>query len=234
VDRGVLAFKQIHLTDEQQIGLTRMLGAVREEGGRAVMTISLDPKARPSADYLKGSFLWHIDGTHDTVPPFATLLTGRRLSKEGGQTAFANAYAAYEALPEDTRDRIDALNVVHSVEVSMRRASVEPTEKNLAYWRSIPDKTHRLVWTHGSGRKSLVIGCHASHVEGMDLEESRQLLRDLLDWATQPRFVYRHQWSSGDLLIWDNTGVLHRVEPYAADSGREMHRTTVSGEESFA
>jgi alpha-ketoglutarate-dependent taurine dioxygenase len=233
VDRGVLAFRQLHLTDEQQLSLTRSLGPTRTERGHAIMKISLDPKTQPSADYLKGSFLWHIDGTHDEVPPFATLLTGRRLSREGGVTEFANAYAAYEALPPETKARVDSLKVVHSVEVSMRRAGVEPTEKNLAYWRSLPDKTHRLVWTHHSGRKSLVIGCHASHIEGMPLEEGRALLAELLDWATQPRFVYRHQWSVGDLLVWDNTGVLHRVTPYAADSGREMHRTTVLGEEAF-
>jgi alpha-ketoglutarate-dependent taurine dioxygenase len=233
VERGVLAFKQLHLTDEQQLNLTRLLGAVREERGRAIMKISLDPKAQASAEYLRGSFLWHIDGTHDDVPPFATLLTGRRLSIEGGQTEFANAYAAYEALPPETKARIENLKVVHSVEVSMRRAAVEPTEKNLAYWRSLADKTHRLVWTHRSGRKSLVIGCHASHIEGMNLDEGRQLLGELLDWATQPRFVYRHEWSVGDLLVWDNTGVLHRVTPYAEDSGREMHRTTLHGEEPF-
>jgi alpha-ketoglutarate-dependent taurine dioxygenase len=234
VERGALVFRQLGLTDDQQLNLTRKLGLVREEGGRAVMKISLDPRTQPSADYLKGSFLWHIDGTHDTIPPFATLLTGRRLSKVGGQTAFANAYAAYEALPQKTKDRIDTLKVVHSVEVSMRRAGVEPTDKNLAYWRSLPDKTHRLVWTHRSGRRSLVIGCHASHIEGMDTDASRQLLEELIEWTTQSRFVYRHDWSVGDLLIWDNTGVLHRVEPYPDDSGREMHRTTVLGEESFA
>jgi alpha-ketoglutarate-dependent taurine dioxygenase len=234
VARGVLVFKRLHLTDEQQLNLTSVLGAVREENGRAIMTISLDKNTNVSADYLKGSFLWHIDGTHDDVPPFATLLTGRRLSKEGGQTEFANAYAAYEALPEDMKRRIDGLKVVHSVEVSMRRAGIDPTEKNLAFWRSLPDKSHPLVWTHESGRKSLVIGCHASHVAGMPLDAGRTLLDELLVWTTQPRFVYRHEWHVGDLLIWDNTGVLHRVEAYPEDSGREMHRTTLRGEEAFA
>lgn len=233
VERGVLVFKQLDLSDEQQLRLTRGLGRLREEGGRPIMTISLDAKHGATADYLKGSFLWHIDGTHDDVPPFATLLTGRRLSREGGETEFANAYAAYDALPQETKDRIDALKVVHSVETSMRRAGVEATEKNVAYWRSLSNKSHRLVWTHHSGRKSLVIGCHASHIEGMDLEQGQALLSELLEWATQPRFVYRHRWSVGDLLIWDNTGVLHRVQPYPADSGREMHRTTLLGEEPF-
>ena len=116
----------------------------------------------------------------------------------------------------------------------MRRGGVEPTDANLAYWRSLPDRTHNLVWTHRSGRKSLVIGCHAAHVADMDRAEGEGLLRELLEWATQPKFKYRHEWSAGDMLIWDNTGVLHRVEPYPLDSGRVMHRTTLQGEEAFA
>src|SRR5690606_6983155 len=117
---------------------------------------------------------------------------------------------------------------------SMRRAGIEETPQNLAYWASIPDRTHKLVWTHKTGRKSLVIGCHADHIVGMGIEEGRKLLQELLARATQPRFTYRHEWSVGDMLIWDNTGVLHRAEPYPADSGRLMHRTTILGEEAFA
>src|SRR3546814_15279176 len=111
----------------------------------------------------------------------------------------------------------------------MRRAGIEPTEANLRYWRGIPDKAHNLVWTHKSGRKSLVIGCHASHIADMDVEEGRKLLDELLAWTTQPRFIYRHEWSVGDMLIWDNTGVLHRAEPYPADSeiGRASCRERV-------
>ena len=100
--------------------------------------------------------------------------------------------------------------------------------------RSNPDTTHRLVWKHKPGRKSLVIGCHADHILGMDRDESDALLQELIDWATQPRFVYRHEWTVGDLLIWDNTGVLHRAEPYPLDSGRVMHRCTLAGEEAFS
>lgn len=234
VQRGVLVFKQIHLSDEQQVALAGMLGRTRAEGERGVFKITLDPKANANADYLKGSWLWHLDGTHDDVPVFASLLSGRVLSKTGGQTEFANSYAAYDALPQATKDRIADLTVVHSVETSMRRAGVEASAANLKHWRSLPDKEHKLVWTHATGRKSLVIGCHASHVVGMAREDSDTLLRELLDWTTQSRFVYRHEWSIGDLLIWDNTGVLHRAEPYAADSGRMMHRTTLLGEEAFA
>lgn len=233
-ERGVLVFKQLHLADEAQVALAGLMGVLREEGEKGIHKITLDKSLNARADYLKGSFNWHVDGTHDDVPVFASLLSGRTLSAVGGQTEFANSYAAYEALPQEMKDRIEGLKVVHSVEVSMRRGGVETTPENLAYWRSLPDRSHNLVWTHRTGRKSLVIGCHASHIEGMDLAEGEALLAELLAWTTQPRFMYRHEWSVGDMLIWDNTGVLHRVEPYPLDSGRVMHRTTLMGEEAFA
>jgi alpha-ketoglutarate-dependent taurine dioxygenase len=234
VERGVLVFRKLNLTDEQQVRFARLLGRLREEGQAGIFKITLDKKLNAGADYLNGSFLWHLDGTHDEVPIFASLLSGRKLSSTGGQTEFANSHAAYDELPQETKERIDKLSVVHSVEVSMRRAGIEASAANLVYWRSMPERIHKLVWTHKSGRKSLVIGCHASHVQGMELEAGRKLLKELLDWATQPRFVYRHEWTVGDLLVWDNTGVLHRAEPYALDSGRVMHRTTLLGEEAFA
>ena len=234
VERGVLVFKELNPSTDEQMELARQLGNLREELGKGIYKITLDKKTNAHADYLKGSFLWHIDGTHDTIPPFATMLTGITLSETGGQTEFANSYAAYEALPEDTKQRIEKLQVVHSVEMSMSRAGIEPTDENLKYWRSFAPTTHNLVWTHKSGRRSLVIGCHASHIVGMDKTESTALLSELLEWATRPEFVYRHEWSPGDLIIWDNTGVIHRVEPYPLDCGRVMNRSTLLGEEPFA
>lgn len=234
LERGVLVLRELNPSDEQQIALSRLMGTLREEGQQGIINITLDKSLNARADYLKGSFLWHIDGSHDDIPPFASLLTGITLSPTGGQTEFANTVAAYEALPQAMKDRIANLKAVHSVEVSTRKAGIEPTEETIAYWSRYPSKSHNLVWTHRSGRKSLVIGCHASHIEGLDREEGQALLQELLDWTTQPRFVYRHDWTPGDLLIWDNTAVLHRVEPYDLDSGRLMRRTTLQGEEPFA
>ena len=234
VDRGVLVFPQLGISDEEQVRLAGLIGNVREEGEKGIFKITLDNKSNAQALYLKGSFNWHMDGTHDTVPVFGSLLSGHVLSNEGGDTWFANSYAAYEALPQEMKDRIDGLRVVHSFAVSMERAGIERTPETEAHWNSIPDQTHSLVWTHKSGRKSLVIGCHASHVVGMDRAESDALLEELLEWTTQPRFTYCHKWTVGDMLIWDNTGVLHRVDAYPLDSGRMMHRTTLLGEEAFA
>jgi alpha-ketoglutarate-dependent taurine dioxygenase len=88
-----------------------------------------------------------------------------------------------------------------------------------------------LVWTHRDGRRSLVIGASCDHVVGLDPDESRALLDDLLARATRRERVYRHEWSVGDTVIWDNRGVLHRAVPYDPASPREMLRTTVLGDE---
>jgi alpha-ketoglutarate-dependent taurine dioxygenase len=234
VARGVLVFRQLGLDQEQQLTLSRLMGTLREEGENGVIKITLDKSVNSRADYLKGSFNWHLDGTHDDVPSFASLLTAVKLSDVGGQTEFANTYAAYEELPAEKRERISTLRAVHSVEVSTRKGGVEPTPENLAFWRSIPERSHNLVWNHRNGRKSLVIGSHAARIEGVDEAEGQALLDELLAWTTQPQFVYRHDWTPGDLVIWDNTGVLHRVEPYPLESGRLMRRTTLKGEEPFA
>jgi alpha-ketoglutarate-dependent taurine dioxygenase len=233
VERGVLVFPKINMSDRDQVAFASLLGTVREEGKDGIFKVTLNKDNGPAADYLKGSFLWHLDGTHDEIPIFASLLSGRVLSAVGGETEFASSYAAYEALPQTMKDRIADLTIIHSVEHSMLSAGVEAKPEYLASWRARPERAHKLVWTHQSGRKSLVVGCHAKQVIGMDRAESDALIKELLDWITQPQFVYRHHWSVGDLLIWDNTGVLHRAEPYPADSGRMMHRTTLVGAEAF-
>jgi alpha-ketoglutarate-dependent taurine dioxygenase len=91
-----------------------------------------------------------------------------------------------------------------------------------------------LVWTHRSGRKSLVLGCTAHRVLGVDAMESARILAGLREWSTQERFSYSHEWKEGDLVMWDNTGTMHRAEPYDLTSGRLLHRTKLQGEEPFA
>jgi alpha-ketoglutarate-dependent taurine dioxygenase len=101
-------------------------------------------------------------------------------------------------------------------------------------WLKRGRKEHPLVWNHRSGRRSLVIGNSAHHVIGMDPLEGKGLLIRLRDWATRPEFTYTHKWTVGDLVMWDNTGTLHKATPYAADSGRLLHRTKLEGEEPIA
>jgi alpha-ketoglutarate-dependent taurine dioxygenase len=90
---------------------------------------------------------------------------------------------------------------------------------------------HPLVWTHKTGRKSLVLAATADHIVGMPRADGRALLARLLQWTVQPDFTYSHEWEKGDLVIWDNCGTLHRAIPYDSKSGREMHRTSLAGEE---
>jgi alpha-ketoglutarate-dependent taurine dioxygenase len=152
----------------------------------------------------------------------------------GGETEFCNTYAAYDDLPEHEKAAFEKIRVVHALEATQRYVYPEPTLEMLQGWHRYADNELPLVWKHRSGRKSLVIGSTASHVVGMDRRESATLLCRLREWATQPKFVYQHKWKIGDLIIWDNTGTMHRALAYPLDSGRMMHRTTLQGEESFA
>jgi alpha-ketoglutarate-dependent taurine dioxygenase len=232
--RGLVLFRQVNVDDRQQVAFARTLGDVVDLGVDNIYKVTLDKRVTKTADYLLGTFLWHIDGTTDEIPSRASLLSARVLSDSGGQTEWASTYAAYEDLPQDEKDAIEKRRVVHSAETIERAARPDFSETDVADWRTRPVRSHPLVWTHASGRKSLVLGSTASYVEGMGPEESRALLDRLQAWSTQPQFVCRHEWQVGDLVIWDNTGTMHRVIPYAADSGRMMHRTTLVGEEPLA
>ncbi len=230
-ERGLVLFREVDMDDRQQVAFARTLGDIIDQGVDNIYKVTLDKSITATADYLLGTFLWHIDGTTDAIPSRASLLSARVLSETGGQTEWANTYAAYEDLPQEEKDLVDRLRVVHSVETISRLANPDFTEEDVADWRTRSVRTHPLVWTHASGRKSLVLGSTATQVEGMEDEESKALLEHLLEFATQTQYVYQHHWHVGDLVIWDNTGTMHRVVPYSAESGRMMHRTTLVGEE---
>jgi alpha-ketoglutarate-dependent taurine dioxygenase len=239
--RGVLIVRGIDMEDEDQIAFAKTmgtvrLGTVRKEGENGITKVTFDDKANPTrAPYhFRGTFYWHMDGTYDDVPPLASLLTPRVLSPSGGQTEFANTYAAYDDLPESDKKLFENLKVVHTLEASYRFAIKNPTPEALKDWRRTPPKAHPLVWHHRSGRKSLALGTSADHVVGMDRKESDALLDRLMAWMTQPQFVYQHHWKMGDLLVWDNTGTMHRVLPFDTECGRRLHRVTLDGEEPLA
>jgi alpha-ketoglutarate-dependent taurine dioxygenase len=239
-EHTVLVFRELHLDDAMQVAFSRKLGEVVILGNRTpkpddphpeIYKVTLDKKKNPGADYLKGTFFWHIDGTTDEIPTKASLLTARRTADGGGDTEFASTYAAYEGLPCEDKERFAGIRVEHSLEAAQRLVRPDPSPEELRAWRAAPSREHPLVWAHQSGRKSLVLGATASRVLGMSEDEGRALLSRLLEWATRPDFVYRHEWRVGDLVIWDNRGALHRALPYDSDSPRLMHRTTLVGDE---
>lgn len=245
VSRGALVFRGLHLNDEELRTVARSLGDLRigsakrgadgkvlTEGDQGVLKVSLDPKVNPDyAKFLFGNLLWHMDGTYEPIPPFATLFTPVRLSREGGDTMFASTYAAFEDLPQAEQDDLATLRVVHTMQAALFPAKRDCTPEEFAVWSSYPQRSHPLVWQHKSGRRSLVLSTSGAWVEGMHPAESHDLLQRLMLHATQDKYTYRHKWTPGDLAIWDNTGTMHRAMPFEAGSTREFHRCTLNGEE---
>lgn len=243
--RGILLFRGLHPDDAELRTIARSLGDLRlgeskraadgvtlKEGEEGVLKVSLDPAVNPDyARFLLGNHLWHMDGTYEEVPPLATLFTPFKLSQTGGDTLFASTYAAYEDLPDSEKAALEQLRVVHTMQAALFPVMRTCTPEEFAVWSSYPQRVHPLVWHHRSGRKSLVLSTSGSHIEGMHLSESHDLLQHLIRHATQDKYIYRHQWQMGDLVIWDNTGAMHRVMPFDAESGREFHRCTLNGEE---
>lgn len=232
-DRGLLVFPTIHFNDDEQIAFTSTLGKfARELRGEQIYKVSLDTGENATAEYLKAAFFWHFDGFMSPMPIRASLLAAKVLSPAGtGDTEFANTYAAYEALSENDKSHIDGLRAVHALAATQLDVTPEPTYEKWKEWRAVGRKELPLVWTHRSGRKSLVIGNSAHNILDYDPLDGEDLLIRLRDFATGPDFSYRHVWSVGDLVMWDNTGSLHRATPYPLDCGRMLHRTKLEGDE---
>jgi alpha-ketoglutarate-dependent taurine dioxygenase len=237
---GVVVYREISVSDEDLLTFSRRLGTLvvqptGEHRYPEIQTITMDPAKTNAimASYRQGNFHWHIDGAMDQIPQRTTLLTARAVDPAGGDTEFANTYAAYNALTEEERAAIADLRVLHSFAHAQSLANPEPSEKERAAWERIPTRVHPLVWKRRDGRTSMLVGSTATEVVGWPRDRGRALLDRLLDWATQPRFTLRHQWRVGDLVIWDNTGMLHRALPFAPTSVRLLHRTTLAGEETI-
>jgi alpha-ketoglutarate-dependent taurine dioxygenase len=236
---GVVVFPQVGLTDQEQQAFTENLGSSvnftkSAPGGTQTTSggynITLDPKINNEPEYVQGTWFWHLDGMPmaNIAPPKASVLSCRKKSDVGGQTEFASTFAAYDGLTDEEKAEYSKLRVIHSLVAGVRE--VKAFEDLQPHMR-IRKAERPLVWTYPSGRKSLLIGYTADEVVGRTKAEGRALLARLLEWAAQPAYSYRHQWQEGDLVVWDNCGALHRVVPYAAESGRLMHRTSVAGAE---
>ncbi|XVQ06492.1 TauD/TfdA dioxygenase family protein [Spirillospora sp. CA-255316] len=240
-EHGVVVYRELGIGDDDLVALSRLLGEVvvaktGEHRHPEIATITLDPSKTNAvlASYRQGNFLWHIDGATDELPQKATLLTAREVDDAGGDTEFANTYLAYQALPEAEKAELDGLRVLHSFAAAQAKSNPDASERERAAWERVPSRVHPLVWTRSNGRKSLLVGATAGEVLDRPAEQGQALLERLLEWATRPEFTLRHRWRRGDLVIWDNTGMLHRAMPFEPTSLRLMHRTTLVGEEAVA
>ncbi len=245
---AVLVFPGQPLTDDQQIAFSRLFGPLETSpeyagskksrlGRPEIADISnLDPDGRvmTAADqrllFNRGNQLWHTDSSFKYVPARCSLLSAREIPPVGGETEFADMRAAYDALPEEKKRALDGLVVEHSIFRS--RSLIGFTEFNEEIQRELPPVQQLLVRRHpGSGRKTLYLASHASHIIGWPVEEGRTLIEELIAFATEPRFVYQHRWRVGDLVMWDDRCTMHRGRPYDDTRyRRDMHRTTVSDE----
>ena len=184
----------------------------------------------PQAVFLRGTERWHTDSSFRKVPCLCTMLYAVEVPDAGGETQFANMYAALEQLPDDLRYVVNGKRLIHSYVYSRannpgRMDPMSPEEE-----AKYPAVSHPWVRTHKDGRQSLYMGGHVSHVEGMDLDEGRELVEEVLVAATKSEFVYEHHWAENDLVIWDNRSTLHRLRPYEISARRRiMRRVTVAG-----
>ena len=245
IDRySVLCFPGQDMTDEKHLAFTRRLGEPEAEhvtfGRTGKVTYfgtvgnvrddgSVQDKGHANTRYQTGNQLWHSDSSFREVPSYVSILQAYEVPGEGGETAFASMRAAYARLPEEMKETIEPLLVVHDYVFS--RSQVAPVDPNHA--ASLPPVTHRLVRRNpGNGLKNYYVGSHARSIPGWSGIESRRLLDDLLARATRPQDVYAHPWRAGDTVIWDNRCILHRGTGYDADRWRRrLRQTRVVGEE---
>jgi alpha-ketoglutarate-dependent 2,4-dichlorophenoxyacetate dioxygenase len=244
---GILVFPEQPVTDEQQLGFSRLFGPLEVNPNYAgakmrlrpdVADISnLDAEGRvlarddPRNLFNLGNQLWHTDSSFKRVPAKCSLLSARELPSPGpmggGETEFADLRAAWDALPEARQRQLDGLVVEHSIFRS--RSQIGFADFNDGIFKELPPVPQALVRHHpASGRTSLYLASHASHIIGWPVEKGRALIEELIAFATQPQFVYRHRWTVGDLVIWDNRCTMHRGRPYDDTQRRVLHRTTVS------
>ncbi|HME23406.1 MAG TPA: TauD/TfdA family dioxygenase [Acetobacteraceae bacterium] len=245
---AVLVFHDQRLTDDSQREFTRNFGTLEASPGGHIATAAerrlpldmqdasnLDKDQKPLARddrrrmFNIGNRLWHSDSSYRAVPAKYSLLSGRIVVERGGHTEFADMRAAYDALDDATKAEIEDLVCEHSLLFSRGALGfTEVSEQERAMFRPV---RQRLVRTHPvTGRRSLFLSAHAGGIVGWPVPEARAFLRDLVEHATQPRFVYSHQWRQWDLVMWDNRQTMHRVTRFDETQVRDMRRTTVAGD----
>lgn len=244
-DHAVLVFRSQQLSDAQQIQFARHLGEperyalsyrnnikLRLSSPEMVDVSNLDvDSGKPLSGNARhrmvnlGNRLWHSDSSFRLPCGGLSMLFAHAVPPSGGETEFADARAAYDELPAAMREKIAKLQAEHSLMHSRDKlgfTDFAPEER-----AALPPVLQPLIRSFGrSGRKSLYLGSHASHIIGMPIPEGRLMLLDLLEHATQRKFVYRHQWRVGDMVLWNNRCTLHRGMPYDETYARDLRRVT--------
>jgi taurine dioxygenase len=245
-DRLVLIFHDQKLTDPELIAFSKNFGELDPPGPNPYgqpflrdhpelnVISNVVENGRPIGNLGHGEAVWHADMTYVDIPPKAAMLYALEVPppESGGNTYFANMFAAYESLPENLKKAADGKIAVHDASTNsggmLRKGYKEVTDV-----RQTVGAHHPLVRTElQTGRKALFLGRRPNaYVLGLELAESEALLDALWAHATQPRFILCHQWKVGDLLMWNNVSVLHRRDPFDPETRRVMHRSQIKGDE---
>lgn len=242
-DYSILVFRDQDITDAQQVAFSERFGPLERmligSMGAGTPLAYLTNVDRETGEIIPPddkrmvrnacNMLWHSDSSFKRVPAMASILSGREVCANGGETQYATLRGAYESLSPEMKRRIEGLVAEHSFAHS--RSLIDPTLLTGDMKDEVPPVQQSLVRENPrNGRKAYYVGSHASHILGMPIDEGRALLGTLLDRATQDRFVYTHRWRPKDIVMWDNRAVLHRGRPWDFDNERRvMHRTTVAG-----
>lgn len=245
----MLVFPHQAISDEQQIAFAERFGtleihpSVAHRSSRlpAIYRVSnvdetgnILPPASNEWQYMELTWLWHTDSSFREIPSKGSILHGIEVPPEGGNTLFANMTAAYDALGESMKTRLRGLHVRHSHDHVIRQSSALSSRSDRGDYVDLPPVVQPLVRVHPvTGQRSLFLSPHTMEgIVDMPAEASTALLDELVEHATDERFVYTHRWSRDDVIMWDNRCTMHAVLPYDnVNQRRIMHRTTIVGDE---
>jgi alpha-ketoglutarate-dependent taurine dioxygenase len=254
---AVLVFPAQHLTREEQVAFGLRFGDLESKGYKYTATPGVAGRPRvsngvvelsnvdadgrvisdphdPQVEFIAGNDVWHTDSSYKTVSAKASVLSCIEGPSQGGETSFADMRAAYDALDPSRRGALQGRRAWHSLEWSQALRGVAGAEV-AADPTTMEGAWHQMIRRHPeTGRESLYIGRHACAIEGMDLAEAQALLSDLLEGACAPPRVIAHRWTPGDVVVWDNRCLLHRVLPWDLRERRVMWHVRIGGTDTEA
>jgi alpha-ketoglutarate-dependent taurine dioxygenase len=237
---ALLIFPDQHLARDQQIAFAKRFGPLEFEMA-AISNVRSDGTLRAEKDnddmikVLKGNMGWHHDSTYMPVQAKGAVFSAEEVPTVGGRTGFADMRAAYDALDDGTKKRIEGLAAYHSLHYSQSKLGHVAEKADGEYsgygFHDGPVPLRPLVKTHPeTGRKSLLVGRHAHNIPGLDQAESDRLIRELVDFACQPPRIYHHDWTAGDAVVWDNRCLMHQATPWDMTQRRIMWHSRIAGD----
>ena len=251
---SVLVFKNQNINDNEQVRFTKYFGQIEASGNKSNITkaedrrlstdladvSNLDKNNKPFTQndprriFNLGNRLWHTDSSFKKIPAKYSLLSARNISKEGGNTEFADMRSAYDNLDNKTKTKIDTMICEHSLIYSRQRLGFDMVkELSSEEIKNFTPVEQPLIRKNKiTNRKTIFLSSHIGKIKNWIRPDSMCFIDDLIEYATQLKFKYVHEWSKNDLIIWDNRQTMHRARAYDdLKENRDMRRTTVLGEE---